>query len=29
MLCSHQMAAKVEEIGDSSMGTEKSLRLTC
>jgi hypothetical protein len=29
MLCSQQMATKVEEIGDSRMGTRKSLRLTC
>ena len=29
MLCSHQMAAKVEEIGDSGMGTERLLHLTC
>ncbi len=27
MLCSHQMATKVEEIGDCSMGTQKSLCL--
>jgi hypothetical protein len=28
MLCFHQMATKVEEIGDSSMGTQKSLGLS-